>query len=65
VWLCTVAERGDDPPQRRAASVPSLAARDVIRSRCELIPARTAKELPEDAQIKLSVVASDIVGVLG
>jgi transposase len=55
VWLCKVAERQ---------------LRDVTRYRVDLVAARTAEtqrveKLLEDAQIKLSVVASDIFGVSG
>ena len=69
VWLCKVAERQmirpsfvPPPPIRRL--------RDVTRYRCHLVAARTAEKqrvekLLEDAQIKLSVVASDIFGVSG
>jgi transposase len=69
VWLCKVAERQMirpsfvPPPQIRRL-------RDVTRYRCDLVEARTAEKqraekLLEDAQIKLSVVASDIFGVSG
>jgi transposase len=69
VWLCKVAERQMirpsfvPPPQIRRL-------RDVSRYRCDLVEARTAEKqrvekLLEDAQIKLSVVASDIFGVSG
>jgi len=69
VWLAKVAERQmlrpsfvPPPPIRRL--------RDVTRYRVDLIEARTAEKqrvekLLEDAQIKLSVVASDIFGVSG
>src|SRR3984957_12047867 len=69
VWLCKVAERqmirpGFVPPPvfRRL--------RDVTRYRADLVAVRTAEKqraekLLEDAQIKLSVVASDIFGVSG
>jgi transposase len=69
VWLCKVAERQmirpsfvPPPPIRRL--------RDVTRYRADLVAARTAEKqrvekLLEDAQIKLSVVASDIFGVSG
>ena len=67
VWLCKVAERQMlrpsfvPPPQIRRL-------RDVTRYRTDLVEARTAEKqrvekLLEDAQIKLSVVASDIFGV--
>ena len=69
VWLAKVAERGmirpsfvPPPPIRRL--------RDVTRYRADLVVERTAEKqrvekLLEDAQIKLSVVASDIFGVSG
>jgi transposase len=69
IWLCKVAERQmlrpsfvPPPPIRRL--------RDLTRYRADLIAARTAEKnraekLLEDAQIKLSVVASDIFGVSG
>jgi transposase len=69
VWLCKVAERGmirasfvPPPPIRRL--------RDLTRYRLDLVAVRTAEKcrvekLLEDAQIKLSVVASDIFGVSG
>jgi transposase len=69
VWLCKVAERQmirpsfvPPPPIRRL--------RDLTRYRRDLVEARTAEKqrvekLLEDAQIKLSVVASDIFGVSG
>ena len=69
VWLCKVAERQmlrpsfvPPPPIRRL--------RDVARYRVDLVEVRTAEKqrvekLLEDAQIKLSVVASDIFGVSG
>jgi transposase len=69
VWLCKVAERQMirpsfvPPPQIRRL-------RDVTRYRIDLVGVRTAEKqrvekLLEDAQIKLSVVASDIFGVSG
>jgi transposase len=69
VWLCKVAERQMirpsfvPPPQIRQL-------RDVTRYRADLVAARTAEKqraekLLEDAQIKLSVVVSDIFGVSG
>jgi transposase len=69
VWLCKVAERQMirpsfvPPPQIRRL-------RDVTRYRIDLVTARTAEKqrvekLLEDAQIKLSVVASDIFGKSG
>jgi transposase len=69
VWLCKVAERQmlrpsfvPPPPIRRL--------RDLTRYRVDLVAVRTAEKqrvekLLEDAQIKLSVVASDIFGVSG
>jgi transposase len=69
VWLCKVAERQmlrpsfvPPPPIRRL--------RDLTRYRADLVNARTAEKnraekLLEDAQIKLSVVASDIFGASG
>jgi transposase len=69
VWLCKVAER----QMLRPSFVPPPAIRrlrDLTRYRADLIAARTAEKnrvekLLEDAQIKLSVVASDIFGVSG
>jgi transposase len=69
VWLCKVAERQMirpsfvPPPEIRRL-------RDVTRYRADLVAARTAEKqraekLLEDAQIKLSVVVSDIFGVSG
>jgi transposase len=69
VWLTKVAERQMirpsfvPPPEIRRL-------RDVTRYRTDLIETRTAEKqrvekLLEDAQIKLSVVASDIFGVSG
>jgi len=69
VWLAKVAERQMirpsfvPPPQIRLL-------RDLTRYRVDLIKARTAEKnrvekLLEDAQIKLSAVASDIFGVSG
>ena len=69
VWLCKIAERQmirpsfvPPPPIRRL--------RDLTRYRAALISDQTAEKnrvekLLEDAQIKLSVVASDIFGVSG
>ncbi len=69
VWLCKVAERqmlrpSFVPPE------PIRMLRDLTRYRVDLIGARTAEKqrvekLLEDAQIKVSVVASDIFGVSG
>ena len=69
VWLARVAERQMirpsfvPPPEIRRL-------RDVTRYRADLVAVRTAEKqraekLLEDAQIKLSVVASDIFGVSG
>ncbi len=69
VWLCKVAERqmlrpSFVPPE------PIRVLRDLTRYRVDLVGARSAEKqrvekLLEDAQIKLSVVASDIFGVSG
>jgi transposase len=68
-----VAGRGrrtaDDPPELRAPAEIRL-LRDLTRYRTDLVIVRTAEKnrvekLLEDAQIKLSVVASDIFGVSG
>jgi transposase len=69
VWLCKVAERqmlrpSFVPPQ------PIRRLRDLTRYRIDLVGTRTAEKnrvekLLEDAQLKLSVVASDIFGVSG
>ncbi len=69
VWLAKVAERG----MIRPSFVPPAEIRrlrDVTRYRSDLVEARTAEKqrvekLLEDAQIKLSVVASDVFGVSG
>jgi transposase len=69
IWLCKVAER----QMLRPSFVPPdpiRMLRDLTRYRVDLIEARTAEKqrvekLLEDAQIKLSVVASDIFGVSG
>ncbi|MFG2043050.1 transposase [Dactylosporangium sp. NPDC048998] len=69
VWLCKVAERQMlrpsfvPPPQIRVL-------RDLTRYRVDLVVAQGAEKnrvenLLEDAQIKLSVVASDIFGASG
>src|SRR5262249_59671759 len=69
VWLCKVAERQMirpsfvPPPEIRKL-------RDLTRYRADLVAARTAEKnrvekLLEDAQIKLSVVATHIFGVSG
>jgi transposase len=69
VWLCKVAERG----MVRASFVPPAPIRqlrDLTRYRVDLVGERgreknRVEKLLEDAQIKLSVVASDIFGVSG
>jgi transposase len=69
VWLCKVAER----QMLRPSFVPPPAIRrlrDLTRYRTDLVVGRTGEKqrvekLLEDAQIKLSVVASDIFGVSG
>jgi transposase len=69
VWLAKLAERG----MLRPSFVPPLPIRrlrDLTRYRADLVAVRTAEKqraekLLEDAQIKLSVVASDIFGVSG
>ncbi|GII59000.1 IS110 family transposase [Planotetraspora thailandica] len=69
VWLAKVAER----QMLRASFVPPpqiRRLRDLTRYRIDLVSARTAEKqraekLLEDAQIKLSVVASDIFGASG
>src|SRR4029450_9805690 len=69
VWRGKLAERG----MLRASCVPppgSRQLRRLTRYRADLVAARTAEKqrvekLLEDAQIKLSVVASDIFGVAG
>jgi transposase len=69
VWLCKLAER----QMLRPSFVPPRPIRqlrDVARYRADLVAVRTAEKqrvekLLEDAQIKLSVVASDIFGVSG
>ncbi|WP_405432841.1 transposase [Micromonospora sp. NBC_00617] len=69
VWLCKIAERG----MVRASFVPPAPIRqlrDVTRYRVDLVGERgreknRVEKLLEDAQIKLSVVASDIFGVSG
>jgi transposase len=69
VWLCKVAER----QMLRPSFVPPPAIRrlrDLTRYRADLVAVRTAEKqrvekLLEDAQVKLSVVVSDIFGVSG
>jgi len=69
VWLCKVAERQMIRPSF-VPPAPIRELRDLTRYRVDLIAARTAErsrveKLLEDAQIKLSVVASDIFGTSG
>ena len=69
VWLCKVAERQMLRPSF-VPPPPIRMLRDLTRYRADLVAARTADKnrvdkLLEDAQIKLSVVASDIFGVSG
>jgi transposase len=69
VWLCKLAER----QMIRASFVPPepiRVLRDLTRYRADQVAVRTAEKqrvekLLEDAQIKLSVVVSDIFGVSG
>ena len=69
VWLCKVAERQMLQPSF-VPPPPIRILRDLTRYRVDLVTARTAEKqrvekLLEDAQIKLSVVVSDIFGVSG
>jgi len=69
VWLCKVAERQMLRPSF-VPPPPIRVLRDLTRYRIDLVGVRTAEKqrvekLLEDAQIKLSVVASDIFGVSG
>lgn len=69
VWLCKVAERQMLRPSF-VPPPPIRVLRDLTRYRWDQIAVRTAEKqrvekLLEDAQIKLSVVASDIFGVSG
>ena len=69
VWLCKVAERQMLRPSF-VPPVPIRRLRDVTRYRIALVSDRTreknrVEKLLEDAQIKLSVVASDIFGMSG
>ena len=69
VWLAKVAERQMIRPSF-VPPAPIRLLRDLTRYRADLINVRTAEKnrvekLLEDAQIKLSVVASDIFGVSG
>jgi len=64
VWLCKIAERPSFVPP-----LPIRRLRDLTRCRAALVSDRTGEKnrvekLLEDAQIKLSVVASDIFGSL-
>ena len=69
VWLCKVAERQMLRPSF-VPPAPIRRLRDLCRYRCDLTVSRTAEKqrvekLLEDAQIKLSSVASDIFGMSG
>ena len=69
VWLCKLAERGMLRPSF-VPPAPIRRLRDLTRYRADLVTVRTAEKqrvekLLEDAQTKLSVVASDIFGVSG
>jgi transposase len=69
VWLCRVAERGMVRPSF-VPPAPIRQLRDLTRYRVDLVGERgreknRVEKLLEDAQIKLSVVASDIFGVSG
>jgi transposase len=69
VWLCKVAERQMIRPSF-VPPPPIRMLRDLTRYRADLVAVRTAEKqrvekLLEDAQIKLSVVASDIFGLSG
>jgi transposase len=69
VWLCKVAERQMIRPSF-VPPPPIRILRDLTRYRADLVGVRTAEKqrvekLLEDAQIKLSVVASDIFGLSG
>ncbi len=69
VWLCKVAERGMLRPSF-VPPAPIRQLRDLTRYRVDLVGERNreknrVEKLLEDAQIKLSVVASDIFGVSG
>jgi transposase len=69
VWLCKLAERG----MLRPSFVPPVEIRrlrDLTRYRVDLVIAQSSEKnrvekLLEDAQIKMSVVATDIFGVSG
>ena len=69
VWLCKVGERQMLRPSF-VPPPPIRVVRDLTRYRIDQVSVRTAEKqrvekLLEDAQIKLSVVASDIFGVSG
>jgi transposase len=69
VWLCKVAGRQMIRPSF-VPPPPFRKLRDLTRYRADLVAARTAEKnrvekLLEDAQIKLSVVVSDIFGAAG
>jgi transposase len=69
VWLCKLTERQMLRPSF-VPPAPIRLLRDLTRYRVDLVSSRTAEKqrvekLLEDAQIKLSIVASDIFGVSG
>jgi transposase len=69
VWVCKVAERGMIRPSF-VPPAPVRQLRDMTRYRIDLVGERTreknrVEKLLADAQIQLSVVASDIFGVSG
>jgi transposase len=69
VWLCKLAERQMLRPSF-VPPAPLRELRDLTRYRVDLVESRNgfkqrAEKLLEDAQIKISVVASDIFGVSG
>ncbi|WP_460994246.1 IS110 family RNA-guided transposase [Sinomonas soli] len=69
VWLCKVAERQMLRPSF-VPPAPIRELRDLTRYRVDLVAARTAEKLRvekllEDAQIKVSVVVSDVFGKSG
>jgi transposase len=69
IWLCKVAERQMIRPSF-VPPAPIRALRDLTRYRVDLVAAagaerNRAEKLLEDAQIKLSVVVSDLFGISG